>query len=148
LRDCDVLICSDASGTLPAYSWSNPLDLFRGRLWSPRLFDVASDQIRALRSRFLVRDIQTGAIEGALLRLGRSTRSLDLANSTPQASESYDAYLSDVEAGLAGSEPTGLTRLSPASYERLARNGWEVTDATLVRYLPSLLPARQIWSAQ
>ena len=147
LRDCDILICSDASGTLPTYEWSNPLALLRGRLWSPRLFDVASDQIRALRSRFLIRDIQTGAIAGALLRLGRSTRSLDLAGARTQAPEAYDSYLSDEDAGLAACEPTGLTCLSPAAYARLARHGWEVTDATLTRYLPHLLPMRRVWSA-
>ena len=145
LRDCDVLICSDASGPLPAYQWSTPIDLIRGRLWSPRLFDVASDQIRALRSRFLVRDLENEAIEGALLRLGNSTRSLDLKTSGLRAPAVYDDYLSDEDADLAAREPTGLTRLTPASFERVARNGWEVADATLASRLPKLMPTRRLW---
>jgi NTE family protein len=147
LRDCDILICSDASGPLPIYKWSNPLDLARGRLWSPRLFDVASDQIRSLRSRYLVRDIQTGVVAGALLRLGISARNMDLKTSQLRAPAAYDAYLSDSEVGLAVSEPTGLTRLSADSFERVARNGWEVADATLMNYLPELLPETRAWRA-
>lgn len=145
LKDCDVLICSDASGPLPMFEWSTPFDLFRGRLWSPRLLDVTSDQIRALRSRFLVRDFETKTVEGVLIRLGLSTRAIDLKTLGVREAETYDAYLSDSDAEMASREPTALTRLSKASYERVARNGWEVTDATLASRLPQLMSTRRTW---
>ena len=37
LVDCDVLLCSDASGAVTRYEWSSPFALLRGGLWSPRL---------------------------------------------------------------------------------------------------------------
>ncbi|WP_238208251.1 patatin-like phospholipase family protein, partial [Methylobacterium aerolatum] len=50
------LICSDASGPLSAYGSASPLAILKGQLAGPRLFDIASDQIRALRSLMNMRD--------------------------------------------------------------------------------------------
>lgn len=65
LQGCDVLICGDASGPLgpPSGILSS---LLKGRLASPRLFDIASDQIRALRSRMLMKAISQEEIAGFL----------------------------------------------------------------------------------
>src|SRR3954453_11870214 len=57
LRSCGFLICSDASGPLRPPGDSPFSALLHGRLSSPRLFDIAGDQIRALRSRMLIADI-------------------------------------------------------------------------------------------
>lgn len=52
LQGCNLLMCSDASAPLAAPS-GILRGLMTGRLASPRLFDIASDQIRALRSRIV-----------------------------------------------------------------------------------------------
>jgi NTE family protein len=68
LVDCDFLICSDASQPLvmppPVMSLR---DILKGHLASPRLFDISSDQIRALRSKTFVGAITRGDIQGALI---------------------------------------------------------------------------------
>ena len=75
LRGCDFLICSDASG--PIGSQGVLRLAASGRLPSPRLFDICSDQIRALRSRMLVRAIDDGSVKAVLLKMGNSVRDID-----------------------------------------------------------------------
>jgi len=76
VRGCDFLICSDASGPIGS---QGVLQLaLSGRLPSPRLFDICSDQIRALRSRMLIRAIIDKSIKAVLLKMGNSVRDIDI----------------------------------------------------------------------
>jgi NTE family protein len=139
LREGNFLICSDASGPLTK-PIKNPIKLLlKGQLSSPRLFDVASDQIRALRSRMLVRDLKNNSINGVLLRMGNSVRDIDTKTGKHRESQFYDAFLTDEESSLSLAHPTDLQAPSEAVFDRIARHGFEVTDSTLLAYAPSLI---------
>ena len=147
LVDCDVLICSDASAPLPVFNWPSAFTLLRGGLWSPRLYAVAGDQIRALRSRQFIQALRSKQVLGALLRMGNSARVLDLKLGRPREEAVYDAFLSDEDVHLAFNEPSGLRALEPGTFARIARHGHEVADVTLGALLPSILPKSRRWAA-
>ncbi len=130
LRSCDFLICSDASGPLRPPEGSPLAALIRGSLSSPRLFDVAGDQIRALRSRMLIADIAAGTVDGVLLRMGNSVRAIDVKTGTARPLTFYDAFQSDEPAELALRHPTDLKAPSEARFDMLARHGFEIADAS------------------
>jgi NTE family protein len=127
LKGCDFLICSDASGPLgkPTDLVSN---LIAGRLASPRLFDIAADQIRALRSRMLINAIRRNEIKGSLFRIGTSARQLGLA------AEAAQVFLSDEDCLSCLNYPTNLTQMTEVSFDRIARHGAEVAQLTTSAY--------------
>ncbi|MFE0014137.1 patatin-like phospholipase family protein [Mesorhizobium sp. NPDC059054] len=123
LQGCDILMVSDASAPL-----GPPTGMFKsmlkGRLASPRLLDVAGDQIRALRSRMLMRAITQGEIKGFLFRLGTSARTFA---KTPGALDG----LTDEECLYCLNYPTHLARMECGDFEQLARHGYEVAQMTV-----------------
>ncbi|MGY3138342.1 NTE family protein [Bradyrhizobium sp. USDA 4501] len=145
LRSCDFLICSDASGPLRPPGGSPIAALLRGGLSSPRLFDVAGDQIRALRSRMLIADIANGTVDGVLLRMGNSVRAIDVKSGTARPAAFYDSFQSDDQAELALRHPTDLKAPSEAQFDMLARHGFEIADATLTTYVPARFPRSSSW---
>jgi NTE family protein len=145
LRSCDFLICSDASGPLRPPGNSALAALLRGGLSSPRLFDVAGDQIRALRSRMLIADIAAGTVDGVLLRMGNSVRAVDVKSGTTRPATFYDGFQSDEQAELALRYPTDLKAPSEAQFDMLARHGFEIADATLTTYVPARFPQSTSW---
>jgi len=145
LRSCDFLICSDASGPLRPPARSPLAGLVRGHLSSPRLFDVAGDQIRALRSRMLIADIASGTVAGVLLRMGNSVRAVDVKADLARPTGFYDAYQSDEEAATALLYPTDLKAVSAERFDALVRHGFEVADATLTTYVPAGFPQSLQW---
>jgi len=150
LRDCDFLICSDASGPLaPPQSFSEKIAaLMRGDLASPRLFDVASDQIRALRSRMFMADVTEGRVRGALLRMGNSVREIHIKSGAGVGrAASYDAYLSDQDVSRALSFPTGLKAVSTEIFDLIVRHGYELADAVLTAYSPGDFQKSMGWAA-
>jgi NTE family protein len=145
LRGCDYLMCSDASGPLGPAESASPLTLLKGQLVAPRLFDVSSDQIRALRSRMFVSDIENGAVRGALFRMGNSVRDIDIKARRKREKAHYDAFQPDDEVVAALAQPTGLSAVSPHIFDRIARHGYEVADATLTAYSTSEFPNSMHW---
>jgi NTE family protein len=145
LRSCDFLICSDASGPLRPPGSSALAALFRGRLSSPRLFDVAGDQIRALRSRMLIADIAAGTVDGVLLRMGNSVRAVDVKTGTTRSATFYGGFQTDEQAELALRHPTDLKAPSEAQFDMLARHGFEIADVTLTTYVPARFPQSSSW---
>lgn len=123
LQGCDILMVSDASAPLgpPAGMLKS---MMKGRLASPRLLDVAGDQIRALRSRMLMKAITQGEIKGFLFRLGTSARTFA---KTPGAL----AGLTDEECLYCLNYPTHLTKMERRDFEQLARHGYEVAQMTI-----------------
>ncbi len=76
---CDEIIVGDASGlVLSVCEKDKNAGLLTGNLSTPRLFDIASDQIRALRSRLFVEALTSGKAKGALIRIGNSVRDIDI----------------------------------------------------------------------
>jgi NTE family protein len=145
LRSCDFLICSDASGPLRPPGGSHVAALLRGRLSSPRLFNIAGDQIRALRSRMLIADIASGTVDGVLLRMGNSVRAVDVKSGTARPPTFYDAFQTDEQAQLALRHPTDLKAPSEMQFDMLARHGFEIADATLTTYVPARFPRSPSW---
>lgn len=127
LQDCDVLMCSDASGPLGPPG-SIVANVARGRLASPRLFDIAADQIRSLRSRMLMKSIALEEFEGYLFRMGTPARSF----SKPPLV--LGEFLSDEESLASLNYPTNLTRIAEADFDRIARHGREVAELTLAAF--------------
>jgi NTE family protein len=131
LQGCDVLVCSDASAPLRA-SMSMANGIWKGRLTSPRLFDIAGDQIRALRSRMLMKSITEGEIRGFLLRLGTSSR---------QFVRSPGALpgLTDEDCAYCLNYPTHLTQVEADDFDRLSAHGHEVASMTIAGDLSNRL---------
>jgi NTE family protein len=146
LINCNFLICSDASKPLNPPGRSPVGALLRGHLAGPRLFDVASDQIRSLRSRMLVADLTSGRISGALVRMGNSVRSLDVKADKTRPLGFYDGVQPDSEPSAAVEYPTDLKALSAADFDRLARHGFEAADTTLTTYAAAAFPQSLPWS--
>ena len=138
LRRGNFLICSDASGSLNRPTRRPWRALFKGQLSSPRLFDVSSDQIRSLRSRMLVNDLSKKTIDGVLVRMGNSTRDIDVKVGRHREPESYDAFLTDEDTSAALAYPTDLRAPSERDFDRIAKHGFEVTASTLEAYAPEL----------
>lgn len=138
LVGCDFLICSDASGTLAMKQNGNVAQtLLRGQLTSPRLFDISSDQIRALRSRMFVSALRRREIQGALLRMGNSVRNLDLKSGRPASAQEYNRALPEDDVAAAATHPTDLSALPTAAFDRIARHGHEVAERTLTTHSPA-----------
>jgi NTE family protein len=148
LKDCDFLICSDASGPLRPAGGSPLAALLNGHLAGPRLFDVAGDQIRSLRSRMLVADIASGNVNGVLLRMGNSVRTVDVKSDRARPVGFYDAFQSDEQAATALQYPTDLKALSEAQFDALARHGFEVADITMTTYAGADFPRSIQWVVQ
>jgi NTE family protein len=128
LLGCDFLICSDASGPLVDPKPFPFSDLLQGKLSSPRLFDIASDQIRALRSRMLMGSILRGEIRGVLVKMGTSMRQFGIPD------EKLSGLLTDEQAGLSLNYPTNLTQVTADDFDMISRHGQEVCQATLDAY--------------
>lgn len=126
LQDCDILICSDASGPLgkPA---SIVGSLARGTLASPRLFDIASDQIRSLRSRMFLKSIRQQEIRGFLFRIGTSARQFAAAPGEMDG-------LSDQECARCLNYPTTLKRIEKGDFDLIVRHGREVAALIMAAY--------------
>lgn len=131
----DFIICSDASGPLGAPR--SALALLKGQLASPRLFDISSDQIRSLRSRMFIQSLARGEIRGALLRMGNSVRDIDIKAAFKRQSEAYDAFQTEGDVQRALSQPTDLKAVTHQVFDRIARHGFEIADATLTAYAPT-----------
>lgn len=137
LPGCDFLICSDASGPLSTVRSKSYLGkILRGQLASPRLFSISSDQIRALRSRMFVGALRRGDIQGVLLRMGNSTRNLDLKSGRAAAPEEYDDALSEDDVAATAIHPTDLGALPVTAFDKISRHGYEVAKRTLTTYGP------------
>ncbi|MDB5975054.1 MAG: uncharacterized protein JWR07_1814 [Nevskia sp.] len=145
--NCDCVLVSDASGGLPPVGGSSLIKLLRGQLSSPRLFDISSDQIRFLRSRMFVSALTRGEAKGAFIRMGNSVRDIDIACNRLQAPSHYAAFQSDADAQFALKHPTTLSAVTAHEFERIARNGFEIANATINAYCKELNLSKQIWEA-
>lgn len=144
LRGCNFLVVSDASGPLRGPSGGLSA-LLSGQLASPRLFDLASDQIRALRARMVIGEFERGAVEGVYLRMGNSVRDIDIKAGRPRQPPEYDAFQVDEEGRLAVLQPTSLDALPTSIFDRIARHGFEVAEATFSARAPAHFPSLQTW---
>src|SRR5262249_3217566 len=90
--------------------------------------------IRSLRSRMFMDATTRGAVRGVLVRMGNSTRTLDLKSGRTRTPLEYDALSSEEDVALTASYPTDLVALTATAFDRIARHGYEVADHTLTAY--------------
>lgn len=147
LLGCDFLLCSDASGPLSTGHSSPLANLIQGKLGAPRLFEVAGDQIRSLRSRMFVGAVERGMIRGALVRMGNSVRDIDIKADRRNSTRDYDKFQPDQEVARALRYPTDLRAIPEQDFDRLARHGFEVADATLTTYSPTSFQKSAAWTS-
>ncbi|TWU19755.1 patatin-like phospholipase family protein [Allorhodopirellula heiligendammensis] len=124
----DFLIVCDASRPLSSDS--------RQSRWSPaylraslRLVDVATDQVRSLRTRMLIQHFKQNPGSGAYLRLGLATKKVYARNQLDGK-----PALTDDEVKRVATIETTLRRLTHSEFSMLFRHGYEVADATLSTY--------------
>lgn len=145
VMECDHILVSDASAPLQMGRPASPLAIFKGKLASPRLFDVASDQIRSLRSRMLMHALREKKVSGAIIRLGHSAREIDMMAGKAKSAEEYRRFQEDAESAEALNYPTHLSHLEPEEFQLIARHGFEVTDLTLCYHCPAVAPNNIAW---
>lgn len=97
-----------------------------------RLVDVATDQVRGLRSRAVVAEFRSKRDAGADFRMGNTVERIYTAAglSAPPGD-----YLTGEDVEREATFPTILRRLTPSEFTRLRRHGFEVADATLATRL-------------
>ena len=135
----DLLVVSDASAPLELA----PRTL--SRMLRPanralRLVDIASDQVRSLRSRALVAEFGRAENTGVYFRMGNTMEGIYSAvgRTAPPGD-----HLTTADASQVGTFPTTLRRLTQSQFKRIQRHGFEVADATLVTRLTSRFVHRE-----
>ena len=129
----DLLVVSDASAPLEL----TPRTL--SRMLRPahrvlRLVDIASDQVRGLRSRAVVAEFARTEGTGVYFRMGNTVEQIYSAvgRAAPPGN-----HLGAEDVSRAGTFPTTLRRLTQPEFNRIHRHGFEVADATLATRLTS-----------
>ena len=106
-----------------------------------RLVDIATDQVRGLRSRAVVTEFMRSQDSGAYFRMGNTVGQIYTAAGRPAPPGDY---LSAEDVELEARFPTTLRRLSRSEFSRLRRHGFEVANATLATRLPDRFAHREI----
>lgn len=144
-KDAGLLVVSDASARLkndlgPATGiFTDEWPFVRG----PRLFDIATEQTRALRSRILLEAIIDGRLQGVIVRVGND---VPYIYSGARKAGPQSGFLSPNDVERAGSYPTNATIMKAVDFANIARHGFETADATLFAYRPSDFPRSIGWS--
>ena len=84
----------------------------------------------------LISAIKDGRIKGVLLRMGNSVRDVHMKTGAVMEPADYDAFQHDDEVALALAHPTGLKAIPERVFDRIARHGHELANATLTRHTP------------
>ncbi|MDE0192287.1 MAG: patatin-like phospholipase family protein [Gammaproteobacteria bacterium] len=136
----DLLLVSDASASL------NMAPRTFKRMIKPghrvlRLVNVATDQIRGLRSRAVVTQFMRAEKSGAYFRIGNTVDQIYAASRLPAP---VGDYLSAEDVKHEATFSTTLRRLTQREFTRLLRHGFEVADATLATRLPDHFAHREV----
>jgi NTE family protein len=94
----------------------------------------------------VVGDFRKGTIKGAFLQIGNSVRDIHMDAGILRDAAHYEQFLSDEQAGAAAGVSTALKAVSERDFDLIARNGYEVADATLATYASFILPNSRSWS--
>ena len=136
----DLLIVSDASAPVEL----TPHTL--RRVFMPahrivRLVEIASDQVRGLRSRALVSEFARAEDKGAYFRMGNTVERIYSTVGRPVPA---GYHLSSEDASLSRTFPTTLRRLTHSEFKCIHRHGFEIADATLATRIPSRFVHREL----
>lgn len=148
MKGCDFIIISDASAPLRLDQNSilkklilTPWRIIRGKLAGPRLFDVASEQIRSIRIRAFWSDLSNPNCNttGIHIRIGNPVRQVDSESKKQRSEDEYDKYQNENEVKQAALHETTLGKLDIGDFDRVSRHGYEAAEAILEGYAPSVL---------
>jgi len=148
IKNCNLLIVSDASAYLKKI-YKNPTGIFCSSfpyIRTPRLFDITTDQIRALRNRQIISDVETKGIKASIVRLGNPVQQIDndvnnkFKNRVTRSLKDYNSFLSLEEINKIKFMGTHVRKLTVSEFDNLLRHGFEVADATLTGYLKESFP--------
>ena len=135
----DLLLVSDASAPLSLDPRTFKRMIRPGHR-TLRLVDVATDQVRGLRSRSVVTEFMRTEGSGAYFRLGNTVeRIYSAASRTAPAGD----YLRAKDVEQVARFPTTLRCLTSTEFTRLRRHGFEVADSTLATRLPDHFAHRE-----
>jgi len=126
LIDCNKIIISDAGAPL------RPTWMKRGWSFSPRLFDITSDQIRSLRSRQIIPEFGK-EIEGGWLQMGLSAHNFSVKTGM-SFSDDVTKYQDDQIVSSVVDESTHLSMLTTDRFNEIKRHGREVATYTMFHY--------------
>jgi NTE family protein len=112
----------------------------------PRLFEIVTEQTRALRSRMLMNAVAGGsAFPASIVRLGRSVDYIDKQAKRTRAIIPPGTFL-DSEAVLrARRYPTDASRMRDCDFDLLLRHGFETADATLSGHAAEAFTRSIVW---
>ena len=145
-KDVALLIVGDASAYLAEHL--GPAGVFSAtypHIRPPRLFDIATEQTRALRSRILIDAILGGRLRGAIVTLGRSVGFIDSEARRQRTGTLQNAFLDKAEVSAAATYPTNAEQMTTKDFTNLLRHGFETTDATLTAYMPQEFSLSILW---
>jgi NTE family protein len=77
--------------------------------------------------------------------MGNSVRDIDVKVGRIRSLPDYDAFQADEEGRLAILHPTALDALTETLFDRIARHGFEVAEATLSARAASTFPKPRKW---
>lgn len=129
--DCNRIIVSDAGAPLRP-TW---LKEGAGIPFTPRLFDLSTDQIRSLRARHLIEEFKKNN-SGLWVQMGMSARKFALNNN---AEMDVERFLTDAKVSHITSESTHLRKLSEARFDEICQLGFETTSMTTDFFWPALI---------
>ena len=130
--ELNFLIVSDASKEL-----GTGKPFFQSRAF--RLLDITTDQVRSLRSRILMDHFNNNNEAGVYLRIGCTIE--DIIRNKPILDEKeFDTtnYSNKEIVNKVKNYKTTLKRISINDFFEIFKHGWEVTNATLITYCPTL----------
>ncbi len=128
-KGIEFLVVSDAAG-FPQKQAYKP-----GANAMLRIVDVMMDQIRSLRTRAVLEQIEDRKEPGVLLRnSGTCSKILKGLADQARAAELASQCQSDAEAARSATFPTNIARLTPEDFALLFRHGYEVANCTLHLY--------------
>ena len=137
----DFMIVSDASAQLEI-DMGPATGIFMNRppfLRSPRLFEIATEQTRSLRSRMIIESV-TGTVKlpAAIVRMGRSVDYIDRQAKRNRGSVGSNLFLTPSEVERAAKYPTNVSKIPAKDFKLLLRHGFESADATLTGHAPAV----------
>jgi NTE family protein len=112
----------------------------------PRLFDIVTEQTRALRSRMLMNAVTgDGKFPASIVRLGRSVDFIGKQAKRTRGTVAPGTFLDSAAVQRAERYPTNASRMRDCDFELLLRHGFESADATLTGYAAAVFTRSFIW---
>ena len=134
-----MIICDGGARLWPDYKPATGIlsFVFPPSLRTPRLSDISSSQIEALRRRRVMQQL-LGGKRGALVRIGVATSKIDQDAGNKRNKSDYKRFLKDETVREISKFPTNLKKLSDGEFDLILRHGFEVASVTLSTHVKNI----------